>query len=60
MAEYVFLVVLIVTFVAAAASGRIRIDLAAILLLLCLVLPWRVDESGVLSPWIASRRSWSS
>jgi len=46
VAEHIFLAVVICAFVAAAASGRIRIDLAAILLLISLVLPWRRDASG--------------
>ena len=46
--EFVYLGAVLGLFLIAALSGRLSIDLAALLLMISLVLPWRFDESGEL------------
>ncbi len=45
-AEAWFLVVLLVVALVAMARGMVRVDLAAVLILVALVLPWRPTDSG--------------
>jgi len=44
--EFLYLATVLVLFLITVFTGRLRIDLASLLLMLSLVLPWRLDEGG--------------
>ena len=44
--EFLYLATVLVLFLIAVFTGRLRIDLAALLLMLSLVVPWHLDEAG--------------
>jgi len=46
--EFIYLGAVLGLFLIVALSGRLSIDLAALLLMISLVLPWRLDEEGAL------------
>jgi len=46
--EFAYLGTVLVLFLVTVFSGRLSIDVAALLMMLSLVLPWRLDESGEL------------